>query len=175
MTIHASLAGVLVRYSGASLGLAPPPIWRGLRLGLPIAALVSAAVGASTALPPVRAGMAERDLPGAAQEWLLARIPIGTVWSEEAAFRATLGTAAVAAFGPQVGRLVQAAAFGLSHIADARRAGEPVLGTVLVTGVAGWVFGWLHEQSGSLVAPMLVHLAVNEAGAVAALAVQRGR
>jgi len=39
--------------------------------------------------------------------------------------------------------------------------------------VAGWVFGWLAERSGSVLAPMLAHLAVNEAGAVAALAVQR--
>ena len=44
---------------------------------------------------------------------------------------------------------------------------------MLVTGVAGWVFGWLAEPSGSVLAPMLAHLAVNEAGAVAALAVQR--
>jgi membrane protease YdiL (CAAX protease family) len=46
---------------------------------------------------------------------------------------------------------------------------------VLVTGLAGWVFGWLYERSGSLIAPMLVHLAVNEAGALAALAVQNTR
>jgi uncharacterized protein len=43
---------------------------------------------------------------------------------------------------------------------------------VLVTGVAGWLFGWLADRSGSLAAPMLVHLAINEAGAIAALAVQ---
>jgi membrane protease YdiL (CAAX protease family) len=35
------------------------------------------------------------------------------------------------------------------------------------------VFGLLAERSGSLVAPMLAHLAINETGAVAALAVQR--
>jgi hypothetical protein len=34
------------------------------------------------------------------------------------------------------------------------------------------VFGRLYEHSGSLIAPMLAHLAVNEAGALAALAVQ---
>ena len=68
---------------------------------------------------------------------------------------------------------MQAIAFGLWHIPDARKAGEPIVGTVLVTGLAGWVFGWLAERSGSLLAPMLAHLAVNEAGAVAALAVQR--
>jgi uncharacterized protein len=63
----------------------------------------------------------------------------------------------------------------LSHIADARSTGKPVVPTVLVTGLAGWVFGWLYERSGSLIAPMLAHLAVNEAGAVAALAVQKTR
>jgi membrane protease YdiL (CAAX protease family) len=101
------------------------------------------------------------------------RIPIGTVWSEEAAFRAALGTVADGAFGPRWGRLVQSATFGLSHVADARRTGEPVLGTVLATGAAGWAFGWLYARSGSLAAPMLAHLAINEAGAVAALAVRR--
>jgi uncharacterized protein len=50
-----------------------------------------------------------------------------------------------------------------------------VLGTVLATGAAGWAFGWLYARSGSLAAPMLAHLAINEAGAAAALAVQRTR
>jgi hypothetical protein len=95
------------------------------------------------------------------------------VWSEEAAFRAALGTVADGAFGPSWGRLVQATAFGLSHVSDARRTGEPVLGTVLVTGVAGWAFGWLYARSGSLAASMFAHLAINEAGALAALVVQR--
>ncbi|MDT5018213.1 MAG: protease family protein, partial [Mycobacterium sp.] len=82
-------------------------------------------------------------------------------------------------------RLLQSAAFGLSHIAgaarpatsstDARGTGEPVVATVLATGAAGWLFASLYERSGSLIAPMLVHLAINEAGAVAALTVQRRR
>ena len=42
----------------------------------------------------------------------------------------------------------------------------------MVTALAGWAFGWLAERSGSLLAPVLAHLAINEAGAVAALAVQ---
>ena len=62
---------------------------------------------------------------------------------------------------------------GCRIVADARRTGEPVLGTVLVTGAAGWAFGLLYERSGSLAASMLAHLAINEAGALAALAVQR--
>ena len=170
---HALLGAGLVAVTGAPLGLRPPALWSGLRLGLAVAAPVALAAAASTKLPRVRAAMVERDLPARPSSWLLVRIPLGTVWAEEAAFRAALGTVAEDAFGPTVGRLLQSLTFGLSHIADARATGEPVIGTVLVTGVAGWLFALLRERSGSLAAPMLVHLAINEAGAVAALAVQR--
>jgi membrane protease YdiL (CAAX protease family) len=172
--VHAALSTALVLSTRAPLGLRPPALGRGVRLGLAVAGTVTTGVAATTAATPVRRGMAARDLPDPAA-WLLVRIPIGTVWSEEAAFRAALGSVADGAFGPRWGRLVQSAAFGLSHVADARRAGQPVLGTVLVTGAAGWAFGWLYALSGSLAAPMLAHLAINEAGAVAALLVQRRR
>ncbi|MBZ4561715.1 CPBP family intramembrane metalloprotease [Mycobacterium avium subsp. hominissuis] len=101
------------------------------------------------------------------------RIPVGTVWSEEAAFRAALTTAGSTAFGRRGAMVLQAIAFGLSHIADARAIGEPLAGTVAVTAVGGWFFGWLTDRCGSLAAPMLAHLAVNEAGAIAVLAVRR--
>jgi membrane protease YdiL (CAAX protease family) len=77
------------------------------------------------------------------------------------------------AFGPIGGRLLQALTFGLTHIPDARGTGEPVLPTIAATGLAGWAFALVAERSGSLLAPMLAHLAINEAGAIAALAVQR--
>ena len=48
-----------------------------------------------------------------------------------------------------------------------------MIGTVVVTGAVGWLFALLFERSCSLAAPILAHLAINEAGAVAALAVQR--
>jgi membrane protease YdiL (CAAX protease family) len=130
----------------------------------------ASAVGATTLLPPVHQSMADREPPATPLDWLLLRIPVATVWSEEAAFRGALATAGSAAFGRRGGQLLQAGAFGLSHIADARAMGEPVVGTVLVTGLAGWVFGWLADRSGSLAAPMLAHLAINEAGAIAVLA-----
>jgi membrane protease YdiL (CAAX protease family) len=147
----------------------------GVRFGLGAAIPVVLGIAVSTALPRVREEMADRDLPDGALQWLLLGIPLGTVASEEAAYRGALGTVAADAFGPTGGRVVQAAAFGLSHIADARSTGEPVVPAVLVTGLAGWVLGWLYERSGSLIAPLLAHLAINEAGAVAALAVQRIR
>jgi membrane protease YdiL (CAAX protease family) len=148
-------------------------LWSGIRYGLAAGGVAALGVAAVSTLPPVRRAMAERELPEHPGRWLLLSIPIGTVWPEEAAYRATLGTVAEAAFGPTRGRLLQAAAFGLWHIVDARVTGQPVIGTVLLTGVAGWFFGWLHARSGSLAAPMLVHLAVNEAAGLAALSVQR--
>ena len=170
---NASLGTGLVAVTRSPLGLHPPALWSGVRHGLAAAAAVGLGVAALTTLPPVRAALAERKLPEHTVRWLLLDIPIGTVWPEEAAYRATLGTVAEQAFGPARGRLLQAAAFGLWHIVDARVTGQPVMRTVLVTGVAGWLFGWLHARSGSLAAPMLAHLAVNEAAALAALGVQR--
>lgn len=162
----------------AALTRAPLRLWwgaapSGIRVGVAGAAAVTVGVWATTQIPAVRAGMLERDLPVPAWKWLTVDIPLGTVWSEEMLYRGALGAVAAGALGPGPGRLLQAAAFGLSHVVDARRTGEPVIGTVLATGMAGWLFGWLTARSGSVVAPMLVHLAVNEAGAVAAMAVQR--
>ena len=171
--VHAALAAALAVSARAPLGLRPPQLWSGLRLGFAAAAPVVIGVAAATAAPQVRSAMAERDLPVSSSRWLAVRIPVGTVWSEEAAFRAALGTVAADAFGPTGGRLLQALAFGLSHIADARGTCEPVIPTVLVTGVAGWIFALLRERSGSLAAPMLAHLAINEASAIAAIGVQR--
>jgi membrane protease YdiL (CAAX protease family) len=170
---NASLGTGLVAVTRSPIGLCPPALWSGLRYGLPAGAVAALGVAATTALPPVRRAMAKRDLPEHPVRWLVLDIPIGTVWPEEAAYRATLGTVAEAAFGPTRGRLLQAAAFGLWHIVDARVTGQPVIGTVLLTGVGGWLFGWLHAHSGSLAAPMLAHLAVNEAAGLAALGIQR--
>jgi uncharacterized protein len=117
--------------------------------------------------------MRARDLPKPGWKWLAVEIPLGTVWAEEMMYRGALAAVAADALGPAGGRLLQATAFGLAHVVDARGTGEPVIGTVLVTGAAGWVFGWLAERSGSVLAPVLAHLAINEAGAVAAMTAQR--
>lgn len=117
--------------------------------------------------------MAARALPLSVPGWLGLQIPIGTVLAEETAFRGALRCVAAGAFGTVGGRLVQAGAFGLSHLADARAAGGPALPVVVVTGLAGWIFAALADGCGSVVAPFLVHLAINESGALAAVLVQR--
>jgi membrane protease YdiL (CAAX protease family) len=170
VVLQAAVGGALVLMTRAPLGLGPPRLWAGLRLGSAAAFSAASAVAATTLLAPVRQSMAVRERPATVPHWLLVRIPLGTVWSEESAFRAALAIVGSAAFGRHGGRLLQATAFGLSHIPDARATGEPVAATVLVTGIGGWLFGWLADRSGSLAAPMLAHLAINEAGAIAVLA-----
>jgi CAAX protease family protein len=181
---HAVLGAALVALTRAPLGLRRPALPAGLRLGSAAAAAVITAVAAATAVPAVRQAMAARPPTGPAARWLLLGIPVGTVWSEEAAFRGALGTLGDDAFGPLGGQVLQAVAFGLSHFGVAMQsissetpapppARPLVLGTMLVTGVAGWAFDRLYRRTGSLAASMLAHLAINEAGAVAVLAVQR--
>ncbi|MGH3722928.1 MAG: Rv0804 family intramembrane glutamic endopeptidase [Mycobacterium sp.] len=169
-------AGASTALAGAAdtpLGLRAPHLGAGLRLGGAVASAIAAIVGISPALQPVRASMRERDIDLHPAAWLGLHIPVGTVWSEELAFRGVLQPLAVQAFGKRLGGVLQAVAFGLAHIRPARAAGDSVAATVLVTGFFGWLLGWLRERSGSVAAPMLAHLALNEAGAVAALAVQR--
>jgi membrane protease YdiL (CAAX protease family) len=170
---QAVVGGLLVRATRAPLGLSPPRLTAGARLGSAAGVAAAGAIAAATATPLVRAAMAAREPPASAPSWLLVRIPVGTVWAEEAAFRGALGTAGSRAFGRRGGMVLQASAFGLSHIADARATGEPVAPTVLATALAGWAFGWLADRSGSLAAPMLAHLAINETGAIAALTLRR--
>ena len=175
--MQAGVGGLLVLVTRAPLGLRPPRLWAGLRLGSAIGAVAATAIAVTTSVPAVRASMSDRDLPASVPGWLMLRIPVGTVWAEEAAFRAALAHAGAGAgstaFGSSGGRLLQAAAFGVSHIPDARAMGEPVVAVVAATGIGGWLFGWMADRSGSLAAPFLVHLAINEAGALAALAVHR--
>ncbi len=173
VTLQAGVGGLLVLVTRAPLGLWPPRLWAGLRLGSAAGVASASAIAATALLPPVRLAMAVREPAAPVPRWLLLQIPVGTVWAEESAFRAALGTAGSGAFGQAGGRLLQAASFGLFHIADARATGEPAVATVLVTGIGGWLFGWLADRSGSIAAPMLAHLAINEAGAIAALTVRR--
>ncbi len=173
--VQATLGTALALAARVPLGLRGAPARAGLRFGGAAAAVVTLGVTAATAIPAVRDGMRDRVVPTPGWKWLTVDIPVGTVWSEETMYRGALRAVAVDAFGPVAGNLLQAGAFGLSHIVDARGNGEPVVGTVLATAAAGWAFGRLAARSGSVIAPVLAHLAVNEAGAVAAMAVQRKR
>ncbi|MGH3522315.1 MAG: CPBP family intramembrane glutamate endopeptidase, partial [Mycobacterium sp.] len=79
MPLQAGLAGLLVLVTRAPLGLCPPRLWAGLRLGLTAGSAAATGVVATTSVPAVRLSMVDRELPPSASAWLALQIPLGTV------------------------------------------------------------------------------------------------
>jgi membrane protease YdiL (CAAX protease family) len=150
--------------------------WGGGAFALVLAVVVAAAIvpGTSDFLQDDRARI---SLPALLFEVGIS-ILVLTVIPEELTFRGVLLGSGVEAWGRRKGMLASSALFGLWHIAptlgtsagnaqlsdvtssSGGRAGI-VAGAVLTTFVAGMVFSWLRMRSGSVVAPMLAHLATN--------------
>ncbi len=133
--------------------------WRsGLRWGLAAAAVPVLGSVVVAAIP----ALAERVRPSDddVAEWVLFRIPVGTVLCEELVFRGVFDSVS-----PNRSPIF----FGLWHIHPARAAGDSVPGTVLGTVLAGVLFSWLRRRSGSVLAPALLHYGVNASGAVLAV------
>ncbi|MEO8329980.1 MAG: CPBP family intramembrane glutamic endopeptidase [Candidatus Nanopelagicales bacterium] len=153
-------------------GLSPKQLPAGFRYGGIAVAVVTAVVLLGLALPATRASFhatrAEVD-GGQLLLELLITIPLGTVVIEELAFRGTLLGLLCRLMTPTRAVLVCSLFFGLWHIDGVVRntAGSGLhvlaaaLGTFLVTAGAGVGFCWLRLRSGSLLAPVLAHLAIN--------------
>jgi membrane protease YdiL (CAAX protease family) len=113
-------------------------------------------------------------------------IPLQTVIPEELAFRGVLHGALDRAWGFRGVAAAGSLLFGLWHIATslgltASNVGfteilgggvfgmmAGVIGAVLATAAAGFVFTWLRRRSGSLIAPIALHWSLNGLGALAA-------
>ena len=113
-------------------------------------------------------------------------IPLQTVIPEELAFRGVLHGALDRAWGFRGVAAAGSLLFGLWHIASSLglTAGNVgftrilgggvfgmaagVLGAVIATAAAGFVFTWLRRRSGSLIAPIALHWSLNGMGALAA-------
>lgn len=173
---------VVVRRTGRSwegLGLATRDVRAGVVVGLTGALAVVALVAALSILL-VGAGLAP-DVGGAAREpdlvWTLAvRIPLGTALAEELVFRSALLGLLLPAVGRARAVLASAILFGLWHVLPTLDAGSAVSGgavavlvAVAATTGAGVVLAWLRLRAGSVLAPVLVHAAVNGSALVAAL------
>jgi membrane protease YdiL (CAAX protease family) len=107
---------------------------------------------------------------------------------EEAAFRGVLQASLRRVLPGPAAIAVTSAVFGLWHVrptVDAlrinqlapgrRAAAAPVAAAVAATAVAGLLLSGLRERSGSLAAPMLLHLSANSGAVLAAWAVQHRR
>ncbi|WP_245997870.1 CPBP family intramembrane glutamic endopeptidase [Nocardia pseudobrasiliensis] len=133
------------------------------------AALVAAGYGVALAIPALRtrlAGFATRAPEVPVLEWAFVHIPIGTVYSEELIFRATLDPLLGEATGP-LGPWLGATTFGLWHIAPARGAGDSVPVSIAATALGGLFLGWQFRRTGGVLAPALLHYVLNAGGAVA--------
>lgn len=140
------------------LGLGPRRAGAGVRWGTAVAAPVLASYVVAAAVPSLRKQL-ESPQP-ASREWLLVRIPLGTVLAEELLFRAVLDAVATRWLGRSGAVLVGSTLFGLWHRKDG--GGWP---TIAFTAASGVLFVGLRHGSGSVVAPVLLHLAVNAGGA----------
>lgn len=154
--------------------------WGGAVLGVILAGLL---VGA---LLPLTRGLFEDDrvgdvsLVGMLYQTVL-RIPLGTVLLEETAFRGVLLGMLMARTTLWRGVFWSSALFGVWHVLPAvgieqtnpvyedvfgGRMGPllAVVGAVVFTAAAGYLFSFLRLRSGSIVAPVLLHVATNSLG-----------
>jgi membrane protease YdiL (CAAX protease family) len=183
LAVSAGIAGL----SPAELGLSPRRWRAGLRWGAVPVAVLTTGYAAALAVGPARealAGTTERGWPAVALATLVV-IPLGTVLPEELAFRGVLWALLCRRQGEWAATAGSSVLFGLWHVLPALGGGPAnelvvgavgggaagtairVAGTVLLTGVAGVGFCWLRTRSGSLLAPALLHWAVNALGLLA--------
>jgi uncharacterized protein len=171
----------------ADLGLSTDRMGPGLALGAAVAGAVALGLLVAPHIPPARAFLGDARVHGLDARglalWTLVRIPLGTVVLEEVVFRGVLLAVAAPVLGTGGAVALSSAVFGLWHVTptlqalDANAVGRhrvvAVAGAVVFTGLAGVLFCGLRLWSGSLLAPMLVHVAANSLGAVAAWSWQR--
>jgi membrane protease YdiL (CAAX protease family) len=185
----AGLSGLRV----GELGLGRARLGGGLRCGSAAAWPVVAAYGVGALVPAARPLLDDQRVAGLDRGQLayqvLVRIPVGTVAWEEIAFRGVLQAALRRVLAEPWAGAAGASVFGLWHIrptvgalavnglATGRRARVlAVTGVVAAMAGAGAVLSLLRERSGSLAAPVLLHLATNCTGPPAsALARRRER
>lgn len=174
------------------LGTRPDRLRSGARWGFGAAGIVTAAVALGAVLAALVPGAPDafdddRAAVGAAELALraLVIIPVGTVLVEELVFRGVLHGLLRRVLPPWPALLVGSAAFAAWHLFPASRGSSDnavsgslgllaVLGgTFAATFVAGLVFGWLRDRSGSLLAPGLAHTGTNSVPLIVAWLVGR--
>ena len=165
------------------LGLGPGWVARGARWGGVCAGIALAAFAVALAVPPAHRFFRDVRYRLGIRLSLTTAIlivPLGTVLFEEVAFRSVLWGLIGDAKGPVWATAATSLLFGAWHVLPAldlartntALAGSgsraklvaTVLGTVTFTAAAGVLFPELRRHSGSLLAPVLLHWAVNGAG-----------
>ncbi len=191
-TLAFLLFGRLVGLSWDQLALSD---WlTGLAWGAGCVLVISLAMAAGVAIPRLHPLFADERVVGASGVQVahksLVEVPLGTVALEEVVFRSVLLGLLTASYGTAWGVAGSAFLFGLWHVLPAlemhdshsltsqlgsgwRGKVTTVLGTILATGSAGVLFAMLVVWSGSVLAPMGLHWAMNSTGSIAAWLVGR--
>lgn len=170
------------RMSWSDLGLGPAEAGRGFRVGTRASLVSAALVAAAAAAPWTRRFFADerilRSSRGAAVYELCARIPLATALPEEVVFRGVLLSVLSRSHTTATAIAWTSTLFGLWHVLptlDTVRTNpvrdvlpEGWLGyataagaTLPATAAAGAFFALLRNRSGSVVAPLLTHAAIN--------------
>jgi uncharacterized protein len=190
ITVGLLLLASVLGWSRDDVGLDGSKAASGIRLGGVAVAAVGAVVFGAFLLAtevPSLSGLMSDDRAALSTESLLVavlwKIPIGTVVFEEVLFRGVLLKAAMRRHRTVVAVALTSVVFGLWHVAPTIVGLEAngvsptslgglgaIVGTVLVTSVAGAGFAWMRLRTGSLLAPMLAHWATNAFGLLAAAA-----
>jgi membrane protease YdiL (CAAX protease family) len=157
----------------------------GFRWGGVVALATLAIYLAAVVLPPFHDLFEDRRVDASVWSVLyhtLVRIPFGTVLLEEVAFRGVLPALLAVPWGRFRAYLLASVLFGFWHVLPSWRLGDvnPVADRMLGDGAAGQVAGiafavagtflagmwlsFLRARSGSILAPMMAHVATNSFG-----------
>jgi uncharacterized protein len=176
--------------TATDLGLGCEELVPGLRLGSAAAAATAGGWALIAAVPATRPALRDDRIAGLSGREVayqaLVRIPLGTVLWEETAFRGVLQAALGRVMPMGAAIAVSSCVFGIWHIGPTAAAlringlagapGKTVAGVtagVAATAAGGVLLSWLRTRSGSLAAPILLHVATNSLGALTAWAITR--
>ncbi len=188
VVVSVLLLGVLFRAGGtwADAGLDAATLKRGALWAVVLIGLVGVGYAVAALLPVTRGLFADERYGGLTGGQVALRVlvvvPVGTVLLEEVAFRGVLYGLVRRARGAVWATVVSSVLFGVWHVLPSlglavdKPALTPLFGrsvagaviavvaAVLFTGAAGVLFCELRRRSGSLLAPMGLHWAVNAFG-----------
>jgi uncharacterized protein len=178
VTAAATVAAALATGASlADLGLSPDRVGAGLRRGALVSAAITGVVGLAALSPRTRHLFADQRVLDASAGDIARRslvdIPIGTALTEELIFRGALLGLARRRMPtvPAVG--ATSVLFGLWHIlpaltdrghhpmTEARHPAVVAGASVAFTTAAGMLFSYERLRTGSIVAPVLTHTAIN--------------
>ena len=187
----------LARRAGASyadLGLSSESLSAGARVGFAVSAPIVAGIGVAARAPATGPYFRdERVLPAsrrrAAYETAI-RIPVGTALGEELLFRGALLGLFRRRYSTAGAVAISSLLFGLWHVLPALqsvaentpegtadgslRTTALVAGTIAATTAAGVGLAMLRLRSGSILAPVIVHAAINSSAFIAARITRTG-